>query len=200
MRKNINLLLLTLIHIFTPTSAQNTATIFPNTAEDLLTRPVNVSVFLGDPAEFTCAAPEAAPVITFNLFGGHGNYSLTCPGGHVQDIPQAVYGSCHIKEGQSLAVWTFKGTSSSDNNTIVVCQLPNGFVSSTATLRIYDNGRNMAILIGCAIGGFFGAILVFALSYIALQRSEAFQKCFRGKVEDDDIFSIISKECEKQKK
>ncbi|XP_077384312.1 uncharacterized protein LOC144022960 [Festucalex cinctus] len=200
MRKKINLLLLTLIHVFTPSSAQNTTTISPNTAEELLTRPEDVSVFVGDPAIFTCGAPEAAPVVTFNLFGGHGNYSLTCPGGHVEDIPEAVYGSCHIKERQSLAVWTFKGTSKSDNNTKVVCQLPNRSDSSTATLRISDNGRNMAILIGCAIGGFFGAILVFALSYVALQRSEAFQKCFRGKEEDDDTFSIISKECAKQKK
>ncbi|XP_051920829.1 uncharacterized protein LOC127600356 [Hippocampus zosterae] len=199
MRKNMNVLLLILIHIFTPSSAQNTTAVSTNTTTEILTRPVDVSVFVGDPAVFTCAVPETSPVVTFTLFGGHGSYSLTCPGGHVEDIPQALYGSCQIKKGQSVAAWTFKGTSKSDNNTRVVCQLPNGFDSSTATLRIYDNGSYMAILIGCAIGGFFGIILVFALSYTLLKRSEACQKCFRPKEDEDDTFAIISKDFAKQK-
>ncbi|XP_061676691.1 uncharacterized protein LOC133501170 [Syngnathoides biaculeatus] len=194
MRKNIGLFLLLLSHIITPSSAQNTSTTSTN-----ISLPVDVSVFVGDPAVLSCGGPKTSAV-TFTLFGGHGNYSLTCPGGHVEDIPQAVYGSCHLKQGQSLAVWTIRGTSNSDNNTRAVCQLPNGFGSSTATLRVYDNGMNTAILIGCVIGAFFGTVLAFALCFIFLQRSETFQKCFRGKEEDDDTFSIISKDFSKQKK
>ncbi|KAM9805820.1 uncharacterized protein ACBT44_013456 [Syngnathus typhle] len=196
MRKSMNLLLLMLIQILQPSSAQNASTV---SAAEILIPPEDVSAFVGDPAVFTCAVPETSPAVTFNLSGGHGNYSLTCPGGRVEDIPQALYGSCLIKNGQSLAVWTFKGTSNSDNNTRVVCQLPNDSGRSTATLRIYDNGSHLAILIGCAIGAFFGIILVFALLYVFLQRSEGFRKCCRGKEDEDDMLSIIAKDVEKKK-
>ncbi|XP_037130699.1 uncharacterized protein LOC119136396 [Syngnathus acus] len=200
MRKSMNLLLLLiLIQVLQPSSAQNASTVSANTTAGILIPPVDVSVFVGDPAVFTCAVPETSPAVTFNLSGGHGNYSLTCPGGRVEDIPQALYGSCLIKNGQSLAVWTFKGTSNSDNNTRVVCQLPNNLDRSTATLRIYDNGSHLAILIGCAIGAFFGILLVFALLYVFLQRSEGFRKCFRRKEDEDDVLSIIAKDVEKKK-
>lgn len=52
------------------------------------TRPVNITVAVGEPAVFTCGVPEASPNLTFILYGSHGNYSLTCPKGHVEDIPQ----------------------------------------------------------------------------------------------------------------
>ncbi|XP_077453722.1 uncharacterized protein LOC144072519 [Stigmatopora argus] len=198
MRKNICALLLILVLIITPLSAQNTTTASTNRSSEISIRPVDVSVFVGDPAVFICAVPETS-VVTFALFGDHGNYSLTCPGGNVDDIPQAIYGRCQIKKRLSLAVWTIKGTSNTDNHTKVVCQLPNGGDSFTAILRVYDDGRNLAILIGCVIGGFFGSLLVFALSFAILKRSKAFQKCFRGK-EDDDTMSIIDKEFVKQKK
>ncbi|XP_077577088.1 uncharacterized protein LOC144199369 isoform X2 [Stigmatopora nigra] len=200
MKKNISFLLLILVLIITPLSAQNTTTASTNTSSEISIRPVDVSVFVGDPAVFICAVPETSPVVTFALFGDHGNYSLTCPGGNVNDIPQAIYGRCQIKKRQSLAVWTIKGTSNTDNHTKVVCQLPNGGDSFTATLRVYDNGRNLAILIGCVIGGFFGSLLVFALSFAILKRSKAFQKCFGGKGGDDDTLSIINKEFGKQEK
>lgn len=43
---------------------------------------------------------------------------------------------------------------------------------------LLDNGSSYDILIGCVIGGFFGILLVFGLSYTMLQRSETLQKCF----------------------
>ncbi|XP_057690478.1 uncharacterized protein LOC130914907 [Corythoichthys intestinalis] len=199
MRKNIFLLLLPLIHIITPLSAQNTTTTSTtNTSAEIFIRPVDVSVFVGDPATFICAVPETSPIVTFALFGDHGNYSLTCPGERVEDIPQDIYGRCYKEKGLSLAVWNIKGTSNSDNHTKVVCQLPNGGDSSTAILYVHDNGRNLAILVGCVIGAFFGSLLVFALLFLLLQRSEAFQKCFSGRGRDDDAFTIISKDFTKQ--
>lgn len=52
------------------------------------TRPANLTVAVGEPAEFRCGVPKASPNITFTIYGVHGNYSLTCPYGHVEKIPQ----------------------------------------------------------------------------------------------------------------
>ncbi|KAG7229460.1 hypothetical protein INR49_012859 [Caranx melampygus] len=129
------------------------------------------------------------------LYSSHGNYSLTCPHGHMEDIPQALYGSCEEEEEESLAVWTLRGTSYSDNGTRVVCQQSRNPHTTAAVLRVYDNGTNYAILIGCTIGGFFGILLVFGLLFMMLQRSETLQKCFRGKDDtEDDMTTIVGKE------
>ncbi|XP_034554275.1 uncharacterized protein LOC117823261 [Notolabrus celidotus] len=193
------LLLLALLQIYTPSTALNTTSATtasaPNpTVLSYRTRPANIKVALGEPAVFRCGVPEASPNITFTLFGGHGNYSLICPQGHVEDIPQALYGSCEMKTSESLAVWTIKGTSFSDNGTRVECQQSNNPEKRVAVLHIYDNGLNRAVLIGCVIGGFFGMLLVAVLLFVLLQRSDTFQKCFRGKEGEEDLDTIITKE------
>lgn len=203
--KCLLLLLLALLHITTPSSAQtNTSTTTTTTttttsapdaaAISYRTRPADVNVAVGEPAVFRCGVPKASPNLTFTFYGSHGNYSLTCPSGHMEDIPQALYGSCDMKKGESLAVWTLKGTSFSDNGTRVVCQHSKNPNAPAAVLHVYDKGTNFAILIGCAIGGFFGILLVFGLSYTMLQRSETLQRCFRGKATEDDMTTIVTKE------
>lgn len=52
------------------------------------TRPTNVTVAVGEPAVFRCGVPETSPGLRFTLYGSHANYSLTCPNGKVEDIPQ----------------------------------------------------------------------------------------------------------------
>lgn len=52
------------------------------------TIPANVTVAAGEPVEFRCGVSKAAPNLTFTLYGSHGNYSLKCPDGHIEDIPQ----------------------------------------------------------------------------------------------------------------
>lgn len=193
----ICLLQLALLQITTPSSAQNTTTTTsaPNPAAlSYRTRPRDVTVAVGEPAVFRCGVPKASPNFTFTFYASHGNYSLTCPSGHVEDIPQALYGSCEMKKGESLAVWTLKGTSFSDNGTRVVCQQSKNPDEPAAYLHVYANGTSYAALIGCAIGGFFGILLVFGLLYIMLQRSETLQKCFRGKETEDDMTTIVTKE------
>ncbi|XP_040901357.1 uncharacterized protein LOC121186639 [Toxotes jaculatrix] len=200
------MLLLALLQITTPSSAQNiTTTIVPVTttttstsapnpaALSYRTHPVDIIVAVGEPAVFSCGVPETFPNLTFIFYGSHGIYNLTCPYGHEEDIPQALYGSCYVKNGESLAVWTLRGTSFSDNGTRVMCQQLNNRDTPAAVLYVYDNGSSYATLIGCTIGGFFGILLVFGLSYITLQRSERFQKCFRGK-DEDDLTTIVSKD------
>lgn len=192
-------LLLALIQIYTPVSAENT-THTPETSplnpKDLIyrTRPSDVTVAVGEPAVFHCGVPETFPNLTFTLFGSHGNYSLTCPHGHVENIPQALYGSCEMKSGESLAVWTIKGTSIPDNGTRVVCQQSNNPQKRSAVLHVYDNGLNRAILIGCVLGGFFGMVLLALMAVMTLRRSETFQKCLRGgSDEEDDEDTIVTK-------
>ncbi|XP_074540182.1 uncharacterized protein LOC141801137 [Halichoeres trimaculatus] len=192
-------LLLALIQIYTPTSAVNTTrtTITsPLNPAALIyhTRPSDITVALGDPAVFRCGVPETSPNLTFTLYGGHGNYSLTCPQGHVEDIPQALYGHCEIKSGVSLAVWTIKGTSIPDNGTRVICQQSNNPEKHSAVLHLYDNGLNRAILLGCVLGGFFGTALLALLTVLTLQRSETFNRCLGRGDAEDDVNTIVTKE------
>ncbi|XP_023266219.1 uncharacterized protein LOC111658072 [Seriola lalandi dorsalis] len=197
------LLLLALLLLITPSSAQNT-TVATTTissvgttnpaAPSYLTRPADVTVAVGEPAVFRCGVPEDSPSLTFILYGSHGKYNLTCPHGHVEDIPQALYGSCDVGKGESLAVWTLRGTSFSDNGTRVLCQQPRNPDAPAAVLHVYDNGTSYTTLISCSIGGFFGILLVFGLSYTMLRRSETLQKCFRGKETEDDMTTIVTKD------
>lgn len=196
---HICLLLLALLQITTPSSALNTTTTTTTSAPNAAalgyrTRPADVTAAVGEPAVFRCGVPKASPNLTFTFYGSHGNYSLTCPSGHMEDIPQALYGSCEIKKGELLAVWTLKGTSFSDNGTRVMCQQSKNPDAPAAVLHVYDNGVSYATLVGCTIGGFFGILLVFGLSYTMLRRSETLQKCFRGKQTDDDMATIVTKD------
>ncbi|XP_018539538.1 uncharacterized protein LOC108888171 [Lates calcarifer] len=193
---HIFLLLLALLQITTPTPAENTTTTSApdHVALHYHTQPVDVIVAVEEPAVFRCGVPKASPNLTFTFYGSHGNYSLTCPNGHVEDIPQALYGSCEMKNEESLGVWTLRGTSYSDNGTRVVCQQAKNPFKVTAILRVYDNGISHATLIGCTIGGFFGMLLVAGLSFTMLRRSETLQKCFRGKQTEDDMDTIVTKE------
>ncbi|XP_068592119.1 uncharacterized protein [Cebidichthys violaceus] len=191
--------LLALLQITAPASAENTTTASAADPADpaalgYSTRPADLTVAVGEAAVFRCGVPRASSNVTFTFYRSNKNYSLTCPSGHVDDIPQALYGSCDVNNGESLAVWTLKGTSFSDNGTRVVCQQPENPNAAAAVLHVYDNGTSYAILIGCIVGGFFGTLLVFGLSYTALQRSETLQKCFRGKETEDDMTTIVTKE------
>ncbi|XP_029361218.1 uncharacterized protein LOC115045595 [Echeneis naucrates] len=198
MQSKVCSLLLALLLLTASSSAQSAATVSPvsNTATaalTYLTRPADVTVAVGEPAVFRCGVPEASPNLTFIFYGSHGNYSLSCPRGHVEDIPQALYGSCDVEKGESMAVWTLRGTSFPDNGTRVVCQQSNNPDTAAAVLRVYDNGASYATLIGCVIGGFFGILLVFGLSYTVLRQSRTLQKCFRGK-EEEDMCTIVTKD------
>ncbi|KAM3613927.1 uncharacterized protein V6R79_007138 [Siganus canaliculatus] len=189
-------LMLALLQITTPVSAQNTS-ITPAMDPALrgyTTRPADLKVAVGEAAVFRCGASSTSTNLTFTFYGSHGNYSLTCPDSHVEIIAQALFGSCEVKEGELVAVWNLKGTSFSDNGTRVVCQQSGNSDSSAAVLHVYDSGARYATLIGCTIGGFFGLLLVAALLFTLLQTSESFRRCFRGKGTEDDLATIVTED------
>ncbi|XP_072250836.1 uncharacterized protein [Leuresthes tenuis] len=190
------LLLLAVLQISTLSSAQD-STNTPNPAAlSYRERPTDVTVAVGEPAVFSCRVPETSSNLTFTFYGSHGNYSLTCPHGHVEDVPQALYGSCDVRNGETVAVWTLKGTSFSDNGTRVVCQQPKNPEAPAAVLHVYDDGASYYTLIGCVIGGFFGILLVFGLLFITLQRSETVRRalCLSRDNTEDDLDTIVTKD------
>ncbi|KAM4569039.1 uncharacterized protein V3H82_013055 [Fundulus diaphanus] len=193
-------LLLAVLQIAAPSSAQDNTTSPANTiptltpktkASSYRTLPIDVKVAVGEPAEFRCGVSEASQNLTFTLYSSHGNYTLTCPNGKVEDIPQALYGSCEVKNGELVAVWTLKGTSYSDNEARVVCHESNAPDECAAVLRVYDNGASYATLIGCLIGGFFGVLLVFGLIFLLLPKSMTIQNCLGEDDTEDDQDSIV---------
>lgn len=189
--------LLVLLQITTPSSADNTTnTSAVNQPAGLSykTRPADIRVAVGEPAVFRCGVPIASPNLTLTFYGSHRNYSLTCPDGKIEDIAQALYGSCDEKGEEMLAVWTLKGTSFSDNGTRVVCQQSNNPEAPVAVLHVFDDGTSYATLIGCTIGGFFGMMLVAFLAYLMVRRSQTLQDCFSVQQTEDDMDTIVTKE------
>ncbi|XP_038145713.1 uncharacterized protein LOC119786439 [Cyprinodon tularosa] len=193
-------LLLLVLQVTAPSSAQNATTSPANTTtpsapkpkpSGYRTLPVDVKVAVGEPAEFRCGVSESYKNLTFTFYCSHGNYTLTCPGGKVEDIPEALYGSCEVKNGELVAIWTLKGTSYSDNNARVVCHHSKASDQCTAVLHIYDNGASNAVLIGCLIGGFFGALLVFGLIFLLLPNSFIHQNCLSEGETEDDLDAIV---------
>lgn len=180
-------------------SAQNTTTtVSPNSTStadpaslSYLTLPKDVTAALGDPAEFQCGVPKTSPGLTFTFYGSNRNYILTCPSGHVEDILQALEGSCEEKNAELLAVWTLKVTSLPNDGTGVMCQQKGSPEAPTATLHVYNKGLGSSLMIGLLVGCFFGVLLVFGLLYLALRRSERLQRCFVG--EEDDLIEIVEK-------
>ncbi|XP_008322149.1 uncharacterized protein LOC103388773 [Cynoglossus semilaevis] len=183
---SIFLLLLALLQLTTPSSGYST-------------RPANVKVAVGEPAEFKCGVPEGSSSLVFTFYSSHGNYSITCPEGHVEDIPQALFGSCDVKNGELLSVWRLQGTSYSDNGTKVECRQSENPEILIAILHVYDDGTNFAVLIGCTIGAFFGILLVFGLSYTVMWRSERLQRCFGGNGREEDLVTIVTNDQTEEK-
>lgn len=145
-------------------AAQNPGSFFANSGYS--TRPANVKVAVGEPAEFKCGVPEGSSSLVFTFYSSHGNYSITCPEGHVEDIPQvrsnkftrsvnlvfpfvfitphysvslcqALFGSCDVKNGELLSVWRLQGTSYSDNGTKVECRQSENPEILIAILHVY---------------------------------------------------------------
>ncbi|KAM9310619.1 uncharacterized protein KZ484_026470 isoform 1-T2 [Pholidichthys leucotaenia] len=198
----ICLLLLTFLQTSTPSAAQTnsintspsrttTTTSSKPGAYGYRTQPANVTVAVGEPAVFRCGVPRSSQNISFTFYGSHGKYVLICPHGHIENIPQALYGTCEINNTELLAVWTIQGTSYFDNGTRVVCHQLKNPHRLTARLHVYDNGASNALVIGCVIGGVFGIVLVSLLLYAMLVKSDTLQNIFGAADTEDDTIQIV---------
>ncbi|XP_036798921.1 uncharacterized protein LOC110538617 [Oncorhynchus mykiss] len=177
----LSVFLLALLHL--QCSAQNNYTTLPN----------NVSVAVGKPAAFQCGVSPPRQ-LNFTLYGSHRNITLICPGDHTEYLAaQSIKGYCDNTGKELFAIWLISGTSRSDNHTRVVCE-SSGRPLVDGYLWVYEDGSYFATLIGCVIGGFFGILIVFGLSYTVLRRSERFQLCFRGKDREDDVTTMVTKD------
>lgn len=176
-----------------PSSASSQPpTAAPGSSQSYLTLPSNITVGLGDPVVFWCGVPKSSEGLTFTFYGSAHNYTLSCPSGHIEDIPQALEGFCVVHLTELLAAWVLKGASIPDNGTRVVCQSRGHPPAPVAYLHVYDNGSGNSLLIGLAVGGFFGVITVCGLLYLTLTRSERLQMCFRGKNrQPEDLTEIM---------
>lgn len=208
-RKSVIFVALAFLQITKHTSAQNSTSTPsttpvpssaspqpPNVTHDqsqiYISPPINVTVDLGDPAGFWCSVPRSSEGLTFTWFGSSHNYTLSCPSGHIEDIPQALVGLCKVHLDELLAAWILKGTSIPDNGTRVVCQRRGHPAAPAAYLHVHNNGSGNSLLIGLAVGGFFGVLTVFGLFYLLLTKSERLQICFRGKDEElEDVTEIV---------
>lgn len=194
MTKDSGLLVIPLavLYLALQASAQNT-TLQPDPPK-YSTVPLNQTVAGGKPAIFRCGVPPIAPQLNFTIYTRQGNYTLTCPGHTVmKDLPvKALTGSCFNTVSEQTAVWSFSGTSYSDNNTRVKCKQLGG-LALEASLTVSDDKTRFATIIGCSIGGFFGILLVFFLSIVFIKKSPTLQKCFRGEESIDDL-SLVSKD------
>lgn len=194
MTKDSGLLVILLagLHLALQASALNT-TVPPDPLK-YSTVPLNQTVAKGKAAIFRCGVPPTAPRLIFTIYTSQGNYTLTCPGHTVmKDLPvKALTGSCFNTVSEQTAVWSFSGTSYSDNNTRVECNQLGG-LALEAYLTVLDDKTRFAVIIGCSIGGFFGILLVLFLSFVFVKKSETLQKCFRGKESIDDL-TLVSKD------
>lgn len=215
-RKSVIFVALAILQIAKHTSAQNTTvsanttvslssasstsvpassqppTANPAPSQSYFTLPTNITVELGDPVVFWCGVPKSSGGLTFTFYGSAHNYTLSCPSGHIEDIPQALTGLCVIHAQEMLGAFVLKGTSIPDNGTKVVCQNRGQPAAPPAYLRVYDKGSGNGLLIGLAIGGVFGIITVFGLFYLMFTKSERLQMCCSGNDRrPDDIIEIM---------
>lgn len=176
-------------------TASSPPSVTPAPSQSYLTLPSNLKVELGDPAQFWCGVPKSSKGLTFTFYGHVHNYTLSCPSGHVEDIPQALKGLCIVHSDQLLGGWLLKGTSIPDDGSRAVCQRRGYPAAPTAHLHVHNNGSGNALLIGLAVGGFFGVLTVCGLFYLMLTKSERLRICFRGKDnQPDDLIEIVDVE------
>ncbi|KAK1806725.1 hypothetical protein P4O66_005223 [Electrophorus voltai] len=93
-------------------------------------------------------------------------------------------GYCEVTNLEAIAIWELSNVGSDSNDIPLVCHT-SGLTDKYGYLFVNGNSKYYAMLFGCVMGGFFGILIVFGVTYITLKRSERFQNCFKGREEDD---------------
>ncbi|XP_076869050.1 uncharacterized protein LOC143519476 [Brachyhypopomus gauderio] len=159
--------------------------LWPSMAVNFTVVPQNVTVALGKSASFQCGISSPKEVsFNFTVCRPEANYTLTCPGRSINFQTLSLSGYCQVNNTEALATWDLSTVGSDSNGIHIVCHT-NGLTDKHAYLFIDGSSKYYAMLFGCVMGGFFGILIVFAVTYITLKKSEKFQTCFKGKEEDD---------------
>lgn len=100
-----------------------------------------------------------------------------------------MYGNCDVSPTQISASWQLSNIGSDINSSAFICSVT-GLDVVTGYLIITGASTYFLMLFGCVIGGFFGILIIFILTYVSLKRSEKLRECFKGKPEDDVLGGV----------
>ncbi|KAG9283689.1 hypothetical protein AMEX_G2487 [Astyanax mexicanus] len=166
--------------------------VVPSSAGNYTIIPQNVTISTGNLGTFRCGVTQMPP-INFTAQRPDRNYTLTCPGPALNFPILALSGHCTGTAPDIIATWNMANVASNVNGTVFRCQAV-GLSDKYAYLWITGSSKYYAMLFGCVMGGFFGILIIFAVSYVSLKRSERLQNCFKGQDEDGVMPTETSRE------
>ncbi|KAK3541373.1 hypothetical protein QTP86_023073 [Hemibagrus guttatus] len=176
---------------------------------------------MGKSATFTCTVTPKNMSLNFTARLPTTSYVLQCPGKPVkfpsmvrdftllhqiklinlQQIPECrnsaqkngLYGNCESNDVQVTGTWQMSNIGNDVNGTAFTC-IGSDLSPVTGYLWITGASAYYLMLFGCVMGGFFGILIVFGVTYISLKRSEKLQECFKGKDEEEDVIGGVEEE------
>ncbi|KAM9436669.1 uncharacterized protein Hap1MRO34_001064 [Clarias gariepinus] len=156
----------------------------PAQGQNYVSYPTNTTVNMGKSTTFTCAVQPGNTTMNFTARLPLNTYTLQCPGSNINLPSMSLYGTCDYSATQITATWKMSNIATDVNGTTFTCS-PGGLPVQTGYLWITGASQYFLMLFGCVMGGFFGILIVFSVTYVSMKRSEKFQECFKGKPEDD---------------
>ncbi|KAF7692061.1 hypothetical protein HF521_011028 [Silurus meridionalis] len=155
--------------------------------------PVNTTVYMGKSTTFTCSIVPGNGMLNFTARLPLNSYTLQCPGKNLNFPSMSLYGSCDNKPNQNTASWQMSNIGSDVNGSAFICS-GDGLDVQVGYLWITGASKYYLMLFGCVMGGFFGILIIFGVTYVSLKRSERLQECFKGKPEEEDDIEGVEEE------
>ncbi|TSK20090.1 hypothetical protein Baya_1638 [Bagarius yarrelli] len=155
--------------------------------------PVNTTVNMGKSATFTCTVTPNNMTINFTARLPYNKYELRCPGQSIKFPSMGLYGNCEVTPTQVTGTWQMLNIGNEVNNSAFICT-GTGLPEHVGFLWIAGASKYYLMLFGCVMGGFFGILIIFVVTYVSLKKSEKLQECFKGKGEDDEDIGNVEEE------
>ncbi|KAG7318021.1 hypothetical protein KOW79_019056 [Hemibagrus wyckioides] len=155
--------------------------------------PINTTVNMGKSATFTCTVTPNNMTLNFTVRLPQNSYVLQCPGKGIKYPSMGLYGNCEVTGSQVTGTWQMSNIGNDVNGTAFTC-VGSDLSPITGYLWITGASSYYLMLFGCVMGGFFGILIIFGVTYVSLKRSEKLQECFKGKDEDEDVIGGVEEE------